>query len=104
MNRTQKALNYYKIACMQITHGVPAQKPRFVPKVVMVLFTVRSDVPALTRDRMVARPGKYEVHANQYGAVSAKLPSGDYLGLKLNEFEVLEWQDNPAWEPAWEEA
>lgn len=34
---------------------------------------------------------EYYVWVNSYGAVSAILPNGEQLGLKPDEFEVIEW-------------
>lgn len=93
MNNTHKALNYYKAGAMQNGKG-PWPKPQFIPAKVFVLFTVHGDGPHFDT---IAGPGIYDVESNQYGAVSAILGKGEKLRLKLNEFEVLEWRENPAY-------
>ena len=89
MNDTEKALNYYKTGAMQTGRGL-WPRPQFVPKKVLIPVTVRADLDP----RIFVSPGEYLVECNKYGAVSVKLESGTMLGLKLNEFEVLEWQEN----------
>lgn len=41
-------------------------------------------------------PGEYDCSCNQYGAVSVKASDGTMLGVRLEEFEPLEWVPNPA--------
>ena len=89
MNNTQKALNYYKTAAIQNRKSCP--KPLWVPKTIILSKTIRGDFPLY--HHIVAEPGKYEAYCNPYGAVSVKTPNGD-LGLRLDEFEVLDWQEN----------
>ena len=89
MNNTQKALNYYKTAAIQNRKSCP--KPLWVPKTIILSKTIRGDFPV--GHHIVAEPGEYEAYCNPYGAVSVKTPNGD-LGLRLDEFEVLDWQEN----------
>ena len=89
MNNTQKALNYYKTAAIQNRKSCP--KPLWVPKTIILSKTIRGDFPV--GHHIFADPGEYEAYCNPYGAVSVKTPNGD-LGLRLDEFEVLDWQEN----------
>jgi len=41
-----------------------------------------------------ALPGDYEAFVNQFGAVSVRTRNVSLLGLKLNEFEPIEWCEN----------
>lgn len=63
------------------------------PKMVRMLITVRADFPfSVIHPGTIALSGyPYEVYVNPLGAVSAILPNGEKLGLKPDEFEVVEW-------------
>jgi hypothetical protein len=75
--------------------GYPASWYGKVPKRVKMAKTVTSDLPFGPRHR--AEIGKeYDCWVNSHGAVAAILISGDrsdLLGVKLYEFEVIEWHD-----------
>lgn len=88
LTHEQKALNYYKSAALQGGRQ-PWPMPQFVPKTVLLLFSVKSDVDALR-----ARAGEYPCTSNKWGAISIEV-EGRLLGIRLGEFEVLEWQPNP---------
>lgn len=92
MNDTEKALDYYKTAAQQDSWG-PFPKPRYIPKRILLLRKIRADFAYLSTDS-VAGPGEHDAHCNSYGAVSVKTPGG-LLGVMLDEFEVIEWCDNP---------
>lgn len=85
MDDIEKSENYYKCGL----RGVP---PEFVPKSVLVLGTVHGDGPF--NDTRVGS-GIYECHSNRYGAISVTATNGSMLGLKQQEFEVVEWVENP---------
>jgi len=89
MNNDQKAVLYYRAAATQRT-GSDWQKPQFIPKRVRILKTVSPDSPF---SPLIVHPGDYTVDCNQWGAVYVKADHGDF-GLKLNEFDVIEWQKN----------
>jgi len=62
-----------------------------VPYKVRMLKTVTSDLPFIVKPILWAYEGEtYDVWVNSHGAVSAFLPE-DLLGLKPDEFEVIEW-------------
>jgi len=62
-----------------------------VPYKVRMTKTVTSDLPFIVKPVLWAYEGEvYDVWVNRNGAVSALL-NEDMLGLKPNEFEVLEW-------------
>ena len=87
----RKSEDYYKTGARQT--GKQAGRPLYVPKRISIPRRVRSDVP---RSRVSILPGEYDAHVNQYGAVSIKLGDDEFLGIMLYEFDVLEWQENPA--------
>jgi hypothetical protein len=47
--------------------------------------------------RTAVGPGEHACECNAYGAVSVRASNGEMLGLRLNEFEVLEEGPNPHW-------
>ena len=87
----QMSENYYKTGSRQTRKR--AERPRYVPKRISIPRTVRSDMPG---SRVAVHPGEYDAHVNQYGAVSIKTANDGFLGVMLYEFDVLEWQENPA--------
>lgn len=90
----QKALNYYKAGAMQGGRG-PWPKPAYVPKRIMLTTFVCSDIPG-EKFLLNAKSGtEHECESNPYGAVSINI-NGEWLGVRLNEFTVLEWQENAA--------
>jgi hypothetical protein len=93
MTEQEKIIDYYKNGYTQKA-GVKWSKPRFVPKKVSVKKRVCSDFSFLYGNDLVCNPGIYEVECNQWGAVSVVLPKGK-LGLKLDEFDILEMIENP---------
>ena len=98
MDEKEKIIEYYKAGYMQ--HGEKWPKPKYIPKRVEVKKTVRSDLAGLfPGPHPVVDPGVYEVECNQYGAVSVKTDLGP-LGLKLDEFNIVEMTDNPAYTEA----
>ncbi len=91
----QKALEYYKAGAMQNTRSYKWPRPAYVPKRIRLLRDVRSDIPF--RDKIMGQAGQVydNCESNQYGAVSINV-GGEWLGVRLNEFEVIEWQENAA--------
>jgi hypothetical protein len=70
----------------------PARYNGKVPLKVKMLHTVTSDLPFGNREDVVcAVDMEYYVNVNSYGAISAILKNGERLGLKSNEFEVIEF-------------
>lgn len=60
-----------------------------IPKIIRMTKIVKSDLPF--PPLLVAKYGEqYEVWVNQNGAVSAILDDGKKLGVKPDEFEILE--------------
>jgi hypothetical protein len=70
-----------------------------VPKTVRMLKTVHSDIPLLLPGgNWVCEQGRcYQVIVNAFGAVSAWVGPGDndFLGLKPDEFEIVEFWEKP---------
>ncbi len=65
-----------------------------VPKTVRLRFTVTADcIPGVGHlsDLKCYAGRVYPAWTNSYGAVSAVFPDGRRLGLKLGEFEIVEW-------------
>ena len=97
MTEQEKIISYYRAGYGQ-HGGSPWPIPRYVPKRVKVTKTVRSDLAAFfPGPHPVVEPGEYEVECNKYGAVSVSTPLGK-LGLKLDEFDIIEMKDNPKYE------
>lgn len=73
----------------------PKRFSRKVPKRVRMETTVFPDFPICLLENyrgMVAKRGEeYPCCTNSHGAVSAVLPDGRELGLKPDEFIVIEW-------------
>lgn len=92
----QKALSYYKAGAMQGRGNSQWPRPPYVPKRIRLLRDVRSDIP-FRSNRLFGQAGQVydNCESNQYGAVSINI-NGEWLGVRLNEFEVLEWQENAA--------
>lgn len=62
------------------------------PKRVRILKRVISEI--LTRPSLWANPGEeYECDVNPHGAVSIRFLDGNLLGVKPDEFEVIEWTE-----------
>ncbi len=78
-----------------IAPDYPARFKRRVPKVVRMLMTVASDVIWVQEyNGLVAEIQMlYPAWTNSYGAVSVVLDDGRRLGVKPDEFEVVEWWD-----------
>lgn len=73
--------------------GYPARFNGRVPRLVRTRRTIRPDLPFLAGPNCVARETNvYLAWTNSYGAVAAVTPGGN-LGLKPDEFEVVEWAD-----------
>lgn len=60
-------------------------------KVVRPAFPCMALVEGSKEPVMCFKDHVYYAWVNSYGAVSAILPSGDKLGLRPSEFEVVEW-------------
>lgn len=89
--RLRMSEGYYRTGATQTKKR--CKRPEYVPKRIFIPRTVRSDVP----DSSVAvHRGEYDAHVNQYGAVSIKITDDSFLGIMLYEFDVIEWQENPA--------
>lgn len=84
MTPDQKALNYYRAAA-------EGRRPDFVPARVRLKHDVRADPPFRNR----APQGEYDCQSNPYGAISVMASDGTQLGVKLAEFDVLTWRENP---------
>jgi hypothetical protein len=84
-----------KYQCDEIgTFAYPARWKGKVPLKVRMLKTVTSDIPMIfpdSADMITIAKNEYYVNVNSYGAVSAILPNGKQLGLKPDEFEVVEF-------------
>ena len=61
-----------------------------IPARVKMLKDVHSDLPFIKPALVVYRGFEYEVSCNPFGALSAYV-NNEQLGLKPDEFEVVEW-------------
>lgn len=66
--------------------------PRFIPARVRLNCVVRGDGPF---NSTYAPPGDYDCSCNRWGAASVKATNGKMLGIRLYEFSVLSWVENP---------
>lgn len=67
-----------------------------VPLKVKILKTVTSDMPMFfpdASDMIAVGNNEYYAYVNRYGALSAILHNGKKLGLKPDEFEVIQFHD-----------
>ena len=80
----EAALNYYKAAFER-------RRPDYVPDVIMLPASVRSDMPMRG---YYAEPGEHKAESNQWGALSVKAANGKMLGIKPGEYEVISWRHN----------
>ena len=90
MNNQEKELAYFKAAAKQRR---TQEKPPFIPCRIRIERRVRGDFPF---NQTMVDPGEYDCYCNPFGAVSVKATNGDILGLRLDEFEIIRWKDNPA--------
>ena len=84
MNNDQKSAAYFKA-------GMLKQPPPFVPAKVRVLREQFGDSPFLGAG---VAAGDHDCMCGTYGAVSVLDRAGQGLGLRLDEFEPLEWREN----------
>ena len=90
----EKIIAYYKAGYSQKPDGDWAI-PDYVPSRVMVKKAVHSDLAMfLPGPHASVEPGEYPVECNKYGAVTVDTPNGK-LGLKLDEFDIVEMIENP---------
>lgn len=82
----EKLAAYHKSGQLQ-------QRPPFIPMLVFLTETVRGDAPVSSH--VFAPPGGYACHCNQWGAVSVRATDGSWLGVRLHEFTVTQWEANP---------
>ena len=87
-----KAADYYKAGILQ--RQDLSRMPRYVPCRVRLDRRISGDWPIGHTSQ--AGPGEMECTTNKYGAVSVRAEDGKQLGLKLDEFEPIEWAENPA--------
>lgn len=87
---SEKAVKYYQAGHTQHKGGAWA-KPPFVPSRVRLFRLCRGDGPFMG---ITVEPGEYECKSNRNGAVSVRASDGSMLGLRLDEFEPIEWREN----------
>lgn len=70
-----------------------------VPKTVRLKQTVTTDmidgIGFIGKPLIATNSTTYPAWTNSYGAVCAVFPNGDRLGLKPDEFEIVEWHEAP---------
>lgn len=88
----KKSQALHLISNMKGSFAYPEQWERQVPLKVKMKTTVRPDFPQIFPSKEICIEGiEYYCQVNSYGALSAILPDGEYLGLKPGEFEVVEF-------------
>ena len=83
----ERLADYYRSAIIQQSR---THKPPYVPCRIHLPYSVSADFPFTS----LVESGDYGCESNQYGAVSVIASDGRLLGVKLDEFEVLEWRAN----------
>ncbi len=85
-------------AMIQRSEHYPTKYNGKVPLKVKMLETVTTDLPLIVLQMqdnenipMAISGNEYYVNVNSHGAVSAIFEDGQLLGLKSNEFEVVEF-------------
>lgn len=86
----EAGFEYYRSGHLQNSRD-EAPPPKFVPSKVRLNRVVRGDGPFAAAH---AGPGDHECTCNRWGAVSVMSSNGQRLGVKLNEFDVLEFRLN----------
>lgn len=80
---------------MGLSEHYPASFNGRVPRVIRPTCVLRSDFPLRTfpkhQDLVIQPSQTYLAWTNSHGAVAAILPDGRDLGVKPDEFEVVEW-------------
>lgn len=89
--RQTKAAAYYRAAVLQ--RADPSQIPPHVPCRVRLNRRITGDWPV--GHKTAAGPGEMDCTVNKLGAVSVLADDGKQLGLRLDEFEIVEWKENP---------
>lgn len=82
----EKAASYYRAA-------VERQRPPWVPARVRLKARVCGDFPF---HETLAEAGEHECKSNPVGAVWVVATNGKPLGVKPQEFEVIQWRENLA--------
>jgi hypothetical protein len=67
------------------------ERPDFVPARIALKTTVCGDGPFRY---MRANPGEHDCESNQWGAVSVLTATGEKLGVRISECEVVAWREN----------
>jgi hypothetical protein len=75
----------------------PANFRGRVPLKVKLAVRVLPDLPFVPAGTVAEKDHEYYVWVNSYGAVSAILPNGEKLGLRPEEFDVVEWHEKLQW-------
>ncbi len=91
-------MNNNMIDCPAL-HEQSSHYPRWwngkVPKRIKTKCMVTADFPMYLfpeNKGLIARQGEeYPCWTNSHGAVSIVFPDGEQLGVKPNEFEIIEW-------------
>lgn len=90
LSDAEKGVAYYQAGHTQHKNG-EWRKPPYVPSRVRIPLGACGDGPF--RETYV-EAGDYDCTSNKNGAVCVVATNGSKLGLRLDEFEVLEWREN----------
>jgi hypothetical protein len=71
----------------------PARFRGRVPKRIKMAKTVRPDCPGCKPGTVALIDSEYDAWTNSHGAVCAVCENGEYLGVKPDEFDVIEWHN-----------
>lgn len=92
---TQDSPFWNSIALKKRSEHWPKRFGNAVPMRIRMLMTVRPDfafiLPPEKRDMILIQGRTYDATTNSHGAVCGVCGCGNVLGVKPDEFEVVEW-------------
>ncbi len=71
----------------------PARFKGRVPQRIFMLRTIYPECPGAKPGTVARRDGEYDAWTNKHGAVCAVCDNGEHLGVKPDEFDVIEWHN-----------
>lgn len=83
---------FYGPACTAISKHWPERFGTRVPRRIRMLKTARADIP-FDPCPPAMKGVEYDCWVNSHGAVAACVSTAHRLGVKPDEFEVVEWHD-----------
>lgn len=72
----------------------PARFRGRVPKRILMEKTIYPECPGMKPGTVARRDAEYDAWTNSHGAVCAVCENGEHLGVKPDEFAVIEWHND----------